>query len=110
MDDLIYLIVQTYTEDSIGQLIPSESSRAVWAHIQSVTRAEWTDAGERGLQPQLVAITPCVNYQGESIVQIGGGKSAKRYGVYRTYMGPDSDDIELYLERKAGVANGNQAR
>lgn len=99
MDDLIYLISEDYTEDDFGQLVPSETSVPVWAHLQSVNRSEWYNAGQAGLQPQLVASTPVVNYSGETIVEIGG----KRYGVYRTYFGPDTDLIELYLERKAGV-------
>lgn len=103
MDELIYLIAETFTKDELGQMIPTETSRAVWASIQSVTRAEWMDAGQKGLQPQLVAITPIVNYAGEEIVQIGDGDVAKRYGVYRTFFGSGSDMIELYLERKVGV-------
>lgn len=103
MDDLIYLIAESYTADDFGQMVPVETSTPVWAHLQSVTRSEWFDAGQRGLQPQLVAVTPIVNYSGEMIVRIGDGDAARRYGVYRTYFGPDSDTIELYLERKAGV-------
>ena len=103
MDDIIYLVSQTWEPDSIGQMIPSETSRPVWAHLQSVTRAEWYDAGQKGLQPQLVAVTPIVNYQGELIVRVGEGDAAKRYAVYRTYFGPDSDTIELYLQREVGV-------
>lgn len=102
MDELIYLVHETYASDGI-QMVPSEALVPVWAHIQSVTRAEWTDAGQKGLQPQFVAITPIVNYSGEQIVQIGEGETSKRYSVYRTYFGPDSDVIELYLERKVGV-------
>ena len=102
MDELIYLVRETYASDGI-QMVPSEALVPVWAHIQSVTRAEWTDAGQNGLQPQLVAVTPIVNYSGEQIVQRGEGDAARRYGVYRTYFGPDSDVIELYLERKVGV-------
>lgn len=105
MDDLITLIKEGYTRDEIGQMVPVETSRQVWAHLQSVTRAEWADAGQKGMQPQLVAITPIVNYDGESIVQLGVGESAKRYSVYRTYFGPDTDSIELYLERKAGTVD-----
>lgn len=103
MDDLIYLIAETYTKDEIGQQISHEISTEVWAHLQSVTRAEWSDAGQTGLQPQLVAITPIVNYHGEKIVQIGTGEEAKRYGVYRTYFSDSGDSVELYLERKVGV-------
>ena len=32
--------------------------------------------------------------------------STVRYGIYRTYL-RDDETIELYLERKAGVTNGN---
>ena len=39
-------------------------------------------------------------------MQIGSGENAHRYAVYRTYLDPDNDSIELYLERKAGVARG----
>lgn len=102
MDDLIYLVAETFTKDELGQMIPEETSRAVWARLQSVTRAEWTNAGQQGMQPQLVAITPIVNYANEKIVQIGENESAVRYGVYRTFFGPDTDMIELYLERKVG--------
>lgn len=103
MDDLITLIKEGYTRDDIGQMVPVETSRQVWARLQSVTRAEWADAGQSGMQPQLVAVTPIVNYDGESIVQLGSGESTKRYAVYRTYFGPNSDTIELYLERKVGT-------
>lgn len=103
MDDLILLISESYIKDEIGQLIPDETSTQAWAHLQSVTRSEWANAGQKGMQPQLVAITPIVNYHGESIVQIGAGESQQRYSIYRTYFGPNSDTIELYLERKAGT-------
>lgn len=107
MDDLIYLVAQTYTTDALKQKIPSETVTPVWATIQSVTRAEFADAGQVGLQPQLVAITPIVNYSGEKIVQIGDGENAARYGVYRTFFGPNSDVIELYLERKVGLSGAD---
>lgn len=106
MDDLILLISESYRKDAIGNVTVTETTTSVWAHLQSVTRAEWADSGQNGLQPQLVAVTPIVNYNGEQIVQIGSGENARRYAVYRTYLDPDNDSIELYLERKAGVARG----
>lgn len=106
MDDLIYLVGQTWTQNDFGGQVPAETLTPVWAHLQSVTRAEWSEAGQNGLQPQLVAITPRVNYSGQEIVQIGTGEDARRYGIYRTYFGPDSDLIELYLEAKVGVSYG----
>ena len=103
MDGEIILVKESsYYDDSIGQCLTQEEMRKVWASIQTVTRSEWWDAGQRGLQPQLVVTTPMVNYEGEEIVQIGTGEKAKRYGVYRAYFPDDSDMIELYLEGKAG--------
>lgn len=103
MDDLVYLISQTFVQDDIGQSIPQETVTPAWATIRSVTRAEFATGGQMGLQNQLLVITPVINYNGESIVQIGDGENAKQYGIYRTYFPPNSDDIELYLEKKAGV-------
>lgn len=106
MDDLVYLIGVAYTEDEIGQLVPMETERAVWASIQSVTRAEWAQAGQAGLNPELVLTMPRVNYNGQKIVELRKDcGQVVRYGVYRTYFDRDSDEIELYLEQKAGVTN-----
>lgn len=41
------------------------------------------------------------DYNGEDIVEIDGN----RYSVYRTYRAK-ADEIELYLEKKAGSENG----
>lgn len=99
MDDLIYLASERYEKDSIGQMVPMESYRAIWADIRSITRSEWANAGQSGLNPQLVAITPVANYDGEDIALV----RKRKYGIYRTYLPPNSDEIELYLELKAGL-------
>lgn len=99
MDELITLISESFTTDAIGQRIPVETMREVWAHISSVSRSEWFQAGQNGMRPALVAVTPKANYADEKTVGIRG----KRYSVYRTYFTYDSDTIELYLEEK--VAN-----
>ncbi len=99
MDDLIVLIAETYTDNDIGVRVPTETRREVWAHLRSITRAEWRAAGLAGLQPAIVAETPRVNYGGEKLAEVKG----VRYEVYRTYAADDSDMIELYLEERAGV-------
>lgn len=94
----IYLIGVTYTADAIGQRVPTETSRKVYANVRSVTRSEWATAGQMGLKPQFMAVVFAPDYEGEEIVQI----DAKRYGVYRTFHDAN-DRLELYLEEKAGV-------
>lgn len=99
MDDLITLISVTYTQNEIGEQMPIETEIPVWATLQSISRAELYDGGVHGLNPDMVAVTAFVNYSGEQIAEVGG----KRYGIYRTYAPPNTDSIELYLERKVGL-------
>lgn len=101
MDDLIYLIALSYSQDEIGQMVATERRTPVWASIQSVSRAEWMQAGQQGLNPSLMVSTPIVNYSSEEQVEVGG----KRYAVYRTYFNRNSDMVELYLTEKAGIAD-----
>lgn len=101
MDDLIYLIALSYSQDEIGQVVASERRTPVWASIQSIGRSEWMQAGQQGLNPSLMVSTPMVNYNGEEQVEVSG----KKYAVYRTYFRRDSDEIELYLTDKEGIAD-----
>lgn len=101
MDDLIILIALTYSQDEIGQMVATEQRTPVWASIQSVSRLEWMQAGQQGLNPSLMVSTPIVNYSGEEQVEVGG----KQYAVYRTYFNRNSDMVELYLTEKAGIAD-----
>ena len=104
MDEQIQLISQIYETDSLGQRIPKDGTPSpVWAKLKSVSRSEWAAAGQHGLQPQLVAIIYAMEYADQPVVVIGGGKTARRYAVYRTYRPENSEYIELYLERKVGV-------
>ena len=99
VDDLITLVALTYTQDDMGVQVPKEEETQVWAHLKSVTRNEWMDGGRIGLQPQLVAVTPSINYDGQLIAEVQG----VRYTIYRTYCPDNSDEIELYLEERTGT-------
>lgn len=104
MDGIAYLIQTSYVEDAIGQRIPNEENRVeLFVTVESVNRREWTDAGRNGFNPELKLVTAAINYSGEKEIEYEG----VRYAIYRTYNVPDSDDIELYLQRKVGVQNGN---
>lgn len=100
MDGVVYLIQKIYKEDAIGQRIPDVENRLeLFAAIESVSRREWAEAGRNGLKPEIKITTAAINYSGEKEIEYNG----TRYSVYRTYHLPESDQIELYLERKAGV-------
>ena len=99
-DNIVKLIALTYSTDSIGQHVPVESAgRTVFCDVGSISRAEWFDAGQNGLKPELKIVVNQLDYQGETIVEY----AHKRYSVYRTYMVNTNDTIELYLEEKAGT-------
>lgn len=96
----IDLISKTYTTDSFGQKIATEKSETVYATLTSISRAEWTSyaqSGRQGLVPSYVATVFFGDYHGESIAEYEG----MRYGIYRTYE-RDDEQVELYLEKKAG--------
>lgn len=99
MDDVIYLISETFADDEMGQKIPVEKRREVFATISSVSRAEWTATQTSGLRADAVAVTPYVNYCGEEKAIWRG----KRYEIYRTYLRPNDGTIELYLGRRLGT-------
>lgn len=99
MDDEIILITRRFQMDELNQQIATECYHRVWCRIESVSRAEWRDAGVQGLQPELMAVMPICNYGGELIALHNG----IRYAVYRTYRNQRTDEIELYLSREVGV-------
>ncbi|MBR2311128.1 MAG: hypothetical protein IKA47_11465 [Oscillospiraceae bacterium] len=97
--DIITLAATKYKKDALNQHVPDgETTRDIFCNIKSITRAEWAAAANRGLKAACCVTVWADEYQGESIAILGG----VRYAVYRTYQ-PNSEDMELYLERKAGV-------
>lgn len=96
--NVIKLISQTYTRDSINQMIPVDTVRKVYCDVRSITRTEWFDAGRNGLQPIYVFTMFAPDYQGEKIVEFEG----RRYGVYRTYRARN-ELLEVYVEEKGGL-------
>lgn len=92
-----YLIEKTYTIDTVGNSVATETERHILVDEHSITRQEWAEAGRRGISPAFVLRTHRANYSGEDTVKYNG----VRYGVYRTYE--VDEEVELYLERKGGV-------
>lgn len=97
---VIILIAESYQADSIGQRVPVYTERAVFGERGSVTRAEWSAAGEQGLKPEYRVDVFVGDYQGERIVRMEVNGSQQTFAVYRTYR--TGDTVELYLEWKTG--------
>ncbi|MGJ1042741.1 hypothetical protein ACR77V_12955 [Staphylococcus epidermidis] len=96
----IKLISRTFTPDAIGQQIPTEIIRFVFAELKSINRSEWVAAHQVGYNPVVTAVVSAFDYNNEEIVEI----DSERYVVYRTHPGKD-DYIELSLRKKVGEAD-----
>ena len=92
------LITQTAVTDAEGFQAFEEASVEVWCSIESVTQHEFFEAGRDDIRAEYKVTLNVDDYDGQRIVEIDGS----RYAVYRTYR-PGADDIELYLEDKAGL-------
>jgi len=97
----LILIKKSYSADSIGQRVATETNRTVYANVQSVSRSEFFAGGERGFRPQFVASMFAHDYEGEDLCQLTMFGTTDKYTIYRTYLGAN-ETIELYLEKKVG--------
>lgn len=93
----ITLIGKTYTEDEIGQLIPTETEVKVFAYVRDVSQTESARPIE-GLIPSKVFDVRVNEYNDEEDVEYKG----VRYHIYRTYMDDDSR-MELYGGKRTGA-------
>lgn len=100
--NVITLVSTSQTQDAFGVWRQTETKRDVFCQVDSVTRAEFFEAGRSGLNPEFRFTLFAGDYNGESIVIFNG----KAYSVYRTYHAR-TDEIELYVERKGGT-NGKE--
>lgn len=98
----ITLVSISYQLDDNGVRQRTETTKNVFANIQSVSANEFFEGGRSGLQPEYRFTMFRFEYSDEPIVIYNG----IRYAVYRTYRGRN-DTIELYVERKGGT-NGTR--
>ena len=101
--DIINLYSETITRDAFGVSQRTTNKREVFCKVDSVTRAEFFDAGRQGLNPEYRITMFAGDYNGEIVV----GYKGRTYSVYRTYLAK-TDIIELYVERKGGT-NGPES-
>ena len=92
--DVIDLIKETASAHGVHDAV-TETARTVYCTVQSVTRSEYYNALNQGIQPEYVfKLSLAEDYEGERVVRYKG----KKYRVIRTYMTAD-DGIEITCER-----------
>ena len=117
MDDVIYLIKAVQEQDARGVWQTTPVKRRVFCTVNSISRAEFFEAGRSGLNPSFMFRVFAADYDGEDVVEYQG----RTYGIYRTYkrngntyVGTDArlrqdllqDYVELYAEGKGGTNAG----
>lgn len=93
-DNELTLIQNTYTEDDIGNQVPSESKTPIFCGLKSVGRTEFYNAATAGIKPVLIFLIHSYEYNGETIIEFEGN----RYKVIRTYSA-SFEELELTCER-----------
>ena len=112
--DVISLVTETNSAHGVHEAI-TENEREVMAEIRSVTRSEYYNALNAGVQPEIVfKLALDADYQDEHFLRFHG----KKYRVVRTYLTNDGG-IEITAERSdengeteqpesgTGAGNGN---
>lgn len=98
MDVIAYLIGYTITLDSYKRETKTETQSMVYGKKESISRAEFYNAGNQGLQASFRLTVAKIDYHGELELEL----DSVRYGIYRTYD-VNEDYVELYCEKKGGL-------
>lgn len=99
MDSVLTLYTVTRTQNSKGAWVKTQVPRDVFCQVESVTRSEFYNGGRSGLNPEYQFTVFQGDYNGEEVCKYNGND----YAIYRTYIVPGTDYIELYAERKGGT-------
>lgn len=93
--DVANLIAQTYTVNSIGDAVPTETSRQVFVEVKSLGLKRKIEAMATGLNVEFKLILADVQeYADEKIVEYKG----VRYNVLNVYVA-DDQSVELTVGR-----------
>lgn len=106
MDDVLVLLTQDFEINKYGVQVPVITRKEVFCQVHSVTRAEVFEGGRNGLNPAFQFTIFAGEYSGEAVVEYQG----RTFSIYRTYLVPGTDYIELYVERKGGTNGKEEAQ
>ena len=97
----IYLISVEHNEDNkIGNWIPFEKKRKVYADISSIRQSEFYNAKIAGMKPEITLSIRSFEYKNEENILF----KEKKYQVIRTYD-KGNGIIELVCSKFEGVKN-----
>lgn len=106
VDSTIILITpsQRYQDDDGVWRTRKQSKREILARVSSVDRREFFAGGEAGFRPEYQFTVFAAEYHEEALCEYEG----KTYAVYRTYHVPGTDYLEIYVQRKVGITDGEK--
>jgi SPP1 family predicted phage head-tail adaptor len=91
MNDILYLISETITQDAIGNDISSATSTRIFCGLKSVSKDEFYKAAATGLRADVQFVINSLDYNGQDRATFEN----KNYDIYRTYKRKDGY-TELY--------------
>lgn len=94
----ISLISKSYTTNSIGVPVATETKKARYAIKSNINQSEFYQAGQQGLKPYACYAVRMTEYDGEDEIEV----DSKRLTVYRTYTRTDGR-VELYVTERKGT-------
>lgn len=83
--DVVDLLAIQATENDMGDLIETETSRTVFANKKSVTRAEFYQAAMTDLRPEIMFEVRTIEYQNEKKLKF----NEKTYNIIRVFSKND---------------------
>lgn len=103
IDIVLKLIGQTETgTDQFLQPITTKTETEVIAASVPVSRSEFYQAGQLGINPEFEFIINPAEYSGEKEAELTENGTTRRLRIYRTYE-RNADEMELYCTDAAGL-------
>lgn len=88
------LLREGYTEDELGNQIPSNVKRSILCKVNSIGRSEFYSAASSNLRPEIVFTIHKYEYENERKIIF----EEQQYSVLRTYA-TGIEELELTCER-----------
>lgn len=97
-DNVATLYSAVETQDNVGNVIETLTGKQVFVKPRSVYSNDFYAAATTGLKPEVVLQLFFADYNGEKTVEYDG----ITYEVIRAYRRPESDTLELTLQKVIG--------